>query len=124
MADQIKKYMGQWSDDSGKILVLKSAGQELVADFYTNKELLPAERVLLGEEKSPSLRMKTYVDGSFLIVELGNEGLGATLQLEHRNVNGKEVLVPTVLHGLYDDWEEDFGVPWIFPLLLYHKMSI
>ena len=30
-----------------------------------------------------------------------------------------ERLVPEVQCGLYDDWEEDFGVPWVFPLSIF-----
>lgn len=26
------------------------------------------------------------------------------------------VLVPEVTMGMYDDWDDDLGVPWAFPL--------
>lgn len=120
--NHLQKYLGKWTDEHEKILVLKTNGQALVADFYADKNLVAVERELLGGAKSPSLSMKTYFEDSILIVELGEEGVGATLQLEYRNTGENEYFIPTVVHGLYNDLEEDFGVPWIFPLLVYRKM--
>jgi len=118
---QIRQYIGQWSDESGKILVLKKEGQEIIADLYINSSLVPAERRLFRGGKSPSLQMKTYVEGSALIVELADEGIGAILQLVYGKSGGREFLVPTVLHGLHNDLDVHFGVPWIFPLSMYYK---
>lgn len=123
MHNHLQKYIGKWTDECGKILIFKTNEQELVADFYMDRNLVAVERELLGGAKAPSLLMKTYFEDSMLIVELGEEGIGATLQLEYRNTEDNEYFVPTVVHGLYNDLEEDFGVPWIFPLSVYRKMT-
>lgn len=124
MHNYLQKYIGKWTDEQEKFLVFKANGQDLVADFYTDKNLAAVERELPGGTKSPSLSMKTYFVDSMLIVELGEEGIGATLQLEYRNTGDNEYLIPTVANGLYNDLEEDFGVPWIFPLSAYRKMTV
>lgn len=117
------QYIGQWADESGKILVIRENGGEVVADFLVD-EKRPVDRMLLGGKKSQSLGMSAYINELSLIVELGDEGVGPTLQLNYKRAKEKDVLLPTVLCGLYDDWEEDFGVPWVFPLSVYYKVQI
>ena len=58
-----------------------------------------------------------------LIVELGTEGLGPFMSLEFKNKNGTDYLLPSVFHGLYDEWEDDLGVPWVFPLRKFRKVK-
>jgi|GEM_PF-4280995 len=70
----------------------------------------------------------------FLQVEAGIQGLGPTYHLVFviKNLNGndpeyivakttdkigKVFALPEVQIGLYDDWEDDLGVPWAKPLL-------
>jgi hypothetical protein len=65
--------------------------------------------------------MKSYFDETGLTVELGNEGVGPTLKLKYIN-NIKEGLIPSVQCGHYDEREEDLGVPWVFPLIIYYKI--
>jgi hypothetical protein len=71
---------------------------------------------------SLSLKMTSYLEGSVLVVEVGTEGVGATLQLNYRMIDGKECLIPELEHGLYGDNEDDFGVPWLFPLNVYVRL--
>jgi hypothetical protein len=59
----------------------------------------------------------------YLIVEagkLGVVGLGPTLEL--RPLSNNE-LKPNVSMGLYDDWEDDLGLPWAFPLSVYKRQE-
>ena len=44
------------------------------------------------------------------------------MRLENHADVGVWVLIPEVLMGLYDDWEDDFGVPWVFPLSIYRRV--
>jgi len=66
----------------------------------------------------------------YLEIEAGTPGLGptyrlyATVQTAHgprpatlRTPARRVVLVPSPSIGLYDDWDDDFGVPWAYPLL-------
>lgn len=57
-------------------------------------------------------------DGSpFLQVEAGTPGLGPTYRLYVGTDDDGDVLMPQVVMGLYDDYDDDLGVPWAFPLL-------
>lgn len=40
------------------------------------------------------------------------------------NIVDKIRLLPEVQMGLYDDWDDDFGIPWAFPYKDYKKASI
>ena len=65
-----------------------------------------------------------------LSVEAGTEGSGPCYHLYPavRREDGARArptgdepprtleLLPVVMFGLYDDWEDDLGVPWAFPL--------
>ena len=123
MSSLVNKFSGKWQNENGQILVIKGNESELLVDYYRNNQLLFAQRNLLGEKCSPAVDMKAYFREIRLIVELGSEGLGPTLELDYVRTEDKETLIPSVLCGLYDDWEDDFGVPWIFPLSLYKKID-
>ncbi|MDR3591597.1 MAG: hypothetical protein P4N41_18225 [Negativicutes bacterium] len=116
------KYIGKWIDDFGRILLIREYLGATVVDYYRN-EREPIERSLPANQNVPSLNMNTYSDDSILVVELGLEGVGPTLRLDIRSVEGNDVLWPSVECGLYDDWEDDFGVPWIFPLSIYRRSA-
>jgi len=61
--------------------------------------------------------------GEYLRVEAGAlklNGAGPTLNLIPLSV---DELRPDVRMGLYDDWEDDLGVPWAFPLSIYRRAS-
>lgn len=80
----------------------------------------PANRDLLVR-KALSINMKGVLQEKWLQIELGEEGLGPTLELKLININNNKYLEPRVVMGLYDDFEDDFGVPWIYPLTYYKK---
>lgn len=69
-----------------------------------------------------------------LRVEAGTEEIGPTYNLYFLVPQGQEVRLaknadeiekiiirPNVGMGLYDDWEDDLGVPWAFPLKDFQK---
>ncbi len=58
----------------------------------------------------------------FLRVEAGVlrlDGLGPTLDLIPI---GEDELTPVVSIGLYDDWNDDLGLPWAHPLSIYRRV--
>lgn len=68
-------------------------------------------------------------DRIYLEVEAGTSGIGPTYRLYAAQVDGESfqraspdldapdlVLVPNTSIGLYDDFEDDLGVPWAYPL--------
>ncbi len=52
-----------------------------------------------------------------LLVELGSPGIGTFMQLRRQ----ENVLLPRLRIGLYDDMEDDLGVPWLLPLSAYRR---
>lgn len=61
--------------------------------------------------------------GEHLKVEAGMlkaEGIGPTLNLFPM---ASDTLEPLVFMGLYDDWEDDLGLPWAYPLSPYHRQG-
>lgn len=117
-------FLGKWIDGTGKVLVIGSGRSGFLVDFYQSAELKPVSRKMPMGEPISSLNMVAYLDGAVLVVELGLEGLGATLRLSHGMIEGKENLIPEIVRGLYWDWEEDFGVPWVFPLSPYSRAEL
>jgi len=111
-------FCGEWIDSACRFLQVRvsATGRLSVSCLGPNRK--PITRRLLDGE-SPSLEMPARLDGERLEVELGMPGLGPTLCLTY--LDGPPRLVPEVRMGLYDDWEDDFGVPWLFPLSTYRK---
>lgn len=124
------RYLGKWLDDIGKIMFVRKNNQGYLVDYYVNQDL-PAKRELLGGVVSESVDMKAFISGSNwediniksedLLVELGTEGLGPFMCLKYKKEKDTEYLLPSVFHGLYDEWEDDLGVPWVFPLKAFRK---
>lgn len=121
--EQKDRFSGNWTDKTGKILVVASDSDKLQVDFYKNLSLEPVSRKMADGAPSLSLKMTSYFQSSELIVELGTEGIGATLHLNYHIIDGKECLIPELEHGLYGDNEDDFGIPWLFPLNIYHRIK-
>jgi len=100
----------------------KIDGIEVKVDFYPFLGSGPVNRELLGR-KALSIDMKGILQEQGLQIELGEEGLGPTLELKIILINRIEYLEPNVVMGLYDDFEDHFGVPWIFPLTHYMRLN-
>jgi hypothetical protein len=107
-----------WTDAEGRLLLIRSRpGGSLVASYVGPDGRTPFVRVLLDGTAAPSLDMPARYGDNRLVVELGTPGLGPTLCLTYSSGDRGPLLVPEVGRGLYDDWESDCGVPWVFPLL-------
>ena len=71
---------------------------------------------------SPSINMKAVLHDNELTVELGEDGLGPALKLRFEDGEYSS-LFPELVMGLYDDYDEDSGVPWILPLHRFTRYS-
>lgn len=125
------KYVGVFVDQSGRTLTISEVDD--ASEPYRIRVTLPAEiDAALHQhpdypfEIADELRGWVYVDseaGEALRVEAGvlrMNGLGPTLNL--RFVSHDE-LKPNLGLGLYDDWEDDLGLPWVRPLSVYRRQS-
>ncbi|MCY9670854.1 hypothetical protein M5X11_39235 [Paenibacillus alginolyticus] len=121
--ENIEKFIGSWTNHSGHILkIYKINHIEVRVDFYPHLGCEPINRELLGR-RALSVNMKAILQEQGLQIELGEEGLGPTLELAVTMINNKDYLEPQVVMGLYDDYEDDFGVPWILPLSYFEKLE-
>lgn len=111
-------FAGLWVDALGRILVLEVEGEDGFISVYPSKDGA-ATAIDLLDGKRTTERMKgefgtTKKEGNLILtVEAGTPGLGPTYQLEW--VDGR--LIPHAGMGLYDDYDDDLGMPWAFPLL-------
>jgi hypothetical protein len=95
----------------------------------------PYQIDLLGDEKKNTEKLtgqftKDTNGNPILEVEAGSNGIGPTYDLYFLTAKDKDefklskskddieeiIIRPNVGMGLYDDWEDDLGVPWAFPL--------
>ncbi|MZQ81043.1 hypothetical protein GQF01_02695 [Paenibacillus sp. 5J-6] len=121
--DVIDNYIGSWMDFVGHILIIKKIDDiEVRVDFYPILGSKPVNRDLLGRT-ALSINMKGVLQEHGLQIELGEEGLGPTLEIKLTKENNHKLLEPSVVMGLYDEYEDDFGVPWIFPLSYYKEIE-
>jgi hypothetical protein len=134
---ELRPFLGLWIDTQGRALFVKRVGDGvrvsvapgitaapykqsgLVFDFPTND--LEAR---LSKQQSQTLE-----------VEAGSPGLGPTYRLERTSSGNRDGnprrfpetsgdrLLPSVHMGLYDDYDDDFGVPWAFPLEPYRRAT-
>ncbi len=68
--------------------------------------------------------VQAAANGERLRVEAGAlriNGLGPTLNLAPLDAN---TLQASVSLGLYDDWDDDLGLPWAFPLSPYRRQAL
>lgn len=93
---------GVWIDDTRRAIWISRRGALVVrsVDEPARAEWLPAS-----------------ITDELVVIEAGMVGIGPTVEL--RDTGG--ALVPRVSMGLYDDYEDDLGVPWAFPLGPYGR---
>lgn len=128
-------WVGMWRASLGKTVVIDLVdGAPVVTvapgpgeDPYLSEELLDGSRKLIQ-----CLPAATVIDddgGINLEIEAGEPGLGPTYRLlavmpdgdlvqraDHLAPAHRVVLLPSVGLGLYDDFDDDVGVPWAYPL--------
>lgn len=130
------RWAGMWCADDGKSVKIECEGRSVLVTVQPTAHAGPysSARLLDGERKAISrLPARTERDargGLRLSVEAGSDGLGPCYHLDPMihgasgalvRPTGHEppsslVIVPHVTIGLYDDWEDDIGVPWAYPL--------
>jgi hypothetical protein len=111
-------FVGEWIDAACRFLQVRVLDSGRFAVTCLGPDRKPFSRRLL-EGEAPSIDMPATVHEGRLVVEVGTPDLGPTLCLAYSDEGGPVRLVPEVRMGLYDDWEDDFGVPWLFPLSAY-----
>jgi len=137
-----KEWLGIWIDKTGRIL-------DLEEDISHNLTVSVNDKVgsyflinLLGNNKKETRNLlgRFSSDGKgnpYLEIEAGEKGLGPTYQLyfiielENKDIRlaedndhiNKIRIRPNIGLGLYNDWEDDLGVPWAFPLEDFKKKN-
>ncbi|MUP16829.1 hypothetical protein [Ancylomarina euxina] len=130
-----KSWCGQWTDKNGKHLIIRSTLHDFYSVTILDKKGNPYEIKLLGDEKKETKKLtgkftKDTNGNPILQVEAGSNEIGPTYDLYFLTTMGEDklklsrnadalekiIIKPNVGMGLYDDWEDDLGVPWAFPL--------
>ncbi|MGH3738541.1 MAG: hypothetical protein ACRDT6_23470 [Micromonosporaceae bacterium] len=129
--------LGWWVADDGKTVLLEQIGCESLvvtvapergAESYVGAELLGGG--LKRIERVRAQPQRTKRGHWYLEIEAGTDAVGPTYRLYPAQgghgtwqpvsqviAGAVSALLPEVHIGLYDDWEDDLGVPWAFPLL-------
>ena len=127
---------GWWVADDGKAVLLERHGDGLVVTVCPAVGAPPyrSARLVLRRRRIRRLPGEWVVDGqdrTCLQIEAGIRGAGPTYRLHpaletpdgdlHPAPPGTAadqlVLVPATGVGLYDEYEDDLGVPWAEPLM-------
>ncbi|MFB9905707.1 hypothetical protein [Allokutzneria oryzae] len=113
---------GTWTAEDGKTVTIEHDDGLRVtvspapgAPPYQSAELLGG-----GTKAIHRLPASTNTDGEgreYLEIEAGTPNLGPTYRLHPEG----DTLWPVVVMGLYDDYDDDLGAPWAFPLLPLHR---
>jgi hypothetical protein len=124
-------YIGKYIDSAGRILEIRRADETAMP--YRVRVVLPMnlKRKYQDHPDYPfeivdELKAWIFDQGlstEYLTVEagiLGFVGLGPTLQLRPIAI---DELKPAISGGLYDDWEDDLGLPWALPLSVYKRQE-
>jgi hypothetical protein len=128
-------WVGTWTAQDGKTVTIGQSTRGMtvtVRPAPDQPSYLSAELLEGGTKRIERLPASCQVDNEgrrYLEIEAGSPGLGPTYRL-YAAVEGPEglrkahddaavdrlVLVPNTMIGLYDDWDDDLGVPWAYPL--------
>lgn len=126
------RWLGDWVTPDGRVMLIERVGDSLRvtlrasagAQPFSNPsaDALPARWMILGEQ---GLGLRVEVGASE-----GLAGLGPTYDVRFVHENNRPATSadpvtaiqaePSVTMGLYDDWEDDLGVPWAMPLEPWH----
>jgi hypothetical protein len=130
-----KAWRGTWRAEDGKTVEIAIKRRDVRVTVRPAPDASPyvtAELLGGGRNTVEELVATCFVDDDgrkYLEVEAGTDELGPTYRLYAATEQGdtrraapesappsEVVLVPNTSIGLYDDWEDDQGVPWAFPL--------
>jgi hypothetical protein len=135
-------WTGNWVDDIGRTLTIEVANDREYKVSIKDSSGIPFKINWTGfglfDKKTTDLKSEITKDNNgrqHLQVEAGMVGVGPTYRLYFVVDEGSEKLrlatsddkiekikiKPDVGIGLYDDWEDDLGVPWALPLSDYKK---
>ena len=121
-ARMIARFAGLWIDEGGRALWIEADGEAALVSVAPGvAEPCYQRPPLLGHvRRGRTLEMPAALaeDGR-LRVEAGSPGLGPIYDLTFEG----DQLSPSVHLGLYDDFEDDLGVPWALPLSLYRRAT-
>ena len=133
-------WCGFWADKNGKQIVIESTKHDIYDVSVLDANGQPYEIELLEGNKRDTIRLTgrfaTDTNGNpILQVEAGSNDIGPTYNLyfltakrdqelrRAKNFDDLDYIIirPNVGLGLYDDWDDDLGVPWAFPLEDFKK---
>ncbi|NHJ86618.1 MAG: hypothetical protein FK734_14220 [Asgard group archaeon] len=132
--------LGLWIDEDNRaVFIFKNESQYQTSIFFNIKEQLK-KRKLKIENHLANLTTNWVLDEERNVyrfqIEVGLEFIGPTYNLYISGINEEPTdlkndstlmeqlkLLPEVQMGLYDDWDDDFGVPWAFPYKNYERAS-
>jgi hypothetical protein len=142
MDDFPDELCGLWIDEDGKaVYIVKIETLEFkIAIIFDLYEQFENDSIRIDEHLK-QLTAKWVLDEGRNIhrlqIEAGIDFIGPTYNLYVSKIgsssqdfiyNERELdeirLIPEVQMGLYDDWEDDLGVPWAFPYKNYQKATI
>lgn len=128
-------WVGTWTAYDGKTVVISRSDcgtTVTVSPTPGQPAYLSAELLGGGTKRIDGLPASCQVDDDgrrYLEIEAGSPGLGPTYRLyaavagpgglrkAHDDVAADRLmLVPNTVGGLYDDWDDDLGAPWAYPL--------
>lgn len=136
-------WTGNWVDDTGRTLTIQAINDKEYKVSIKDKNGTPFKIDWTGfeplDKKTTDLKSEITNDTEgrqHLQVEAGIVGVGPTYRLyfivEDENKKSRLAITddqiekikirPDIGMGLYDDWEEDLGVPWALPLDDYKKI--
>jgi len=127
--EHAQDYAGLWLDEHGRVIDIVPGNEteaavtiapSLAQTCYRGDGLLGA----IDMKERPASVYRRDGETPRLMVEVGVVGLGPTYQLTFAAADdGTAILIPHVGIGLYDDFEDDLGVPWAFPLAPYKRAN-
>lgn len=119
----IGRFVGSWRAEDGRRLTIRATPRGALVDASDAAGAPYRINVLglAGLLAPKSVRLPAVLEGGQLVVEAGSPGLGPTLRLALLDLGGREALVPEVRMGLYDDFDDDLGVPWMTPLAPFFR---
>lgn len=131
-----------WQAEDGKRVLLEHGEASVAVTVMPSDRDVPYDSAeLLGGgamsiERLPAQCQRDDDGGLHLQIEAGTAGLGPTYLLSAvvpadggwRPASVGEpastvVLLPDVGMGMYDDYDDDLGVPWAFPLFPLHRLA-
>ncbi|TNE27391.1 MAG: hypothetical protein EP346_12300 [Bacteroidetes bacterium] len=135
-----KTWCGLWTDKNGKQVIIEPTKHHSYVVTVLDSKGQPYKIDLLGGSQKDTIkllgRFTTDTNGNpILQVEAGRHDVGPTFNLyflvskndqklrlaKNSDALNNIIIKANVGMGLYDDWEDDLGVPWAFPLEDFKK---